>query len=121
MFVPFRFREMNAFISENRLRPVLDKVFEFDQAKKAYGYLGSRGASGDKLGKVVIRVTEDGAVVARAETKRCINNHGFELARNHLCQICALCCPGRVSEPAERERGRLDAHFCAHDAQPVCF
>lgn len=45
------FEKMNAFLAEKRLRPVIDKVFPFDQAKEAFDYL----ASGSHFGKVVIR------------------------------------------------------------------
>ncbi len=46
------FEAMNAFIAEKRLRPVIDKVFSFDQAAEAFDYL----ASGSHFGKVVLRV-----------------------------------------------------------------
>ncbi|KAJ6546679.1 NAD-P-binding protein [Mycena vulgaris] len=47
-----RFREMNAFISEHEIRPVIAKVFPFAEAKKAYEYLESQA----HVGKVVIRI-----------------------------------------------------------------
>lgn len=46
------FQEMNDFISERQLRPVLDKVFDFDQVPQAYAYL----SSSERLGKIVIRI-----------------------------------------------------------------
>lgn len=47
-----RFTEMCEFYSERQIRPVVDRVFEFGQAKEALGYL----YSGAHFGKVVIRV-----------------------------------------------------------------
>ncbi|HJT86223.1 MAG TPA: NAD(P)-dependent alcohol dehydrogenase, partial [Bryobacteraceae bacterium] len=44
------FEEMNAAIEANRIRPVVDRVFPFDQAAEAYRY----HASGNFVGKVVI-------------------------------------------------------------------
>jgi NADPH:quinone reductase-like Zn-dependent oxidoreductase len=44
------FEAMNAFISKHKLRPVVDKVFEFEQASEAFKYL----ESGSHFGKVVI-------------------------------------------------------------------
>ena len=48
----YRFEDMNRLISLRKLRPVVDKVFSFDQAKEAYEYLASQ----KHLGKVVIRI-----------------------------------------------------------------
>ena len=45
------FERMNAFLSEHRIRPVIDRVYAFDQVREAYEHLG-RGP----FGKVVIRV-----------------------------------------------------------------
>ena len=47
-----RFEEMVKFYEKNRIRPVVDKVFEFEQAKEALEYL----YSGGHFGKVVVRV-----------------------------------------------------------------
>ena len=47
------FEDMNRAIEVGRLRPVLDRVFEFGEARAAYEYL----ASGKHFGKVVIRVS----------------------------------------------------------------
>lgn len=47
------FERMNAAIAQARLRPVIDRVFPFEQAREAYAHLDS----GSHLGKVVIRVT----------------------------------------------------------------
>ncbi len=45
------FERMNAAIAVNRLEPVVDRVFSFDQAPEAYRYL----SSGAHFGKVVVR------------------------------------------------------------------
>ena len=44
------FEAMNAFITEHRLRPVVDRVFPLEEAAAAYDYM----ASGSHLGKIVI-------------------------------------------------------------------
>ncbi|KAJ6575860.1 NAD-P-binding protein [Mycena sp. CBHHK59/15] len=46
------FREMNVFISEHQIRPVIDKVFRFEETKEAYGYLESQ----THVGKIVIQI-----------------------------------------------------------------
>jgi len=46
------FEAMNDFISEHRIRPVIDRVFAFEQAPAAFDAL--RG--GDFVGKIVIRI-----------------------------------------------------------------
>lgn len=46
------FETMNRFIVEQRIRPVIDRVFEFEQAAAAYDYL----ESGAHVGKVVVRI-----------------------------------------------------------------
>jgi NADPH:quinone reductase-like Zn-dependent oxidoreductase len=46
------FEAMNRAISANGIRPVIDKVFGFDEAKAAYQHM----ASGAHFGKIVIRV-----------------------------------------------------------------
>lgn len=46
------FEAMNEFINEHKLRPVIDRVFEFEEAAAAYDYL----ESGNFVGKVVIRL-----------------------------------------------------------------
>ena len=46
------FRRLTAFLTEHRLRPVVDRVFDFDDAPAAYGHL----KSGSHFGKVVVRV-----------------------------------------------------------------
>jgi NADPH:quinone reductase-like Zn-dependent oxidoreductase len=46
------FEQMNAAIEVNRIKPVVDKVFPFDQAPDAYCH----HASGNFMGKVVIRI-----------------------------------------------------------------
>jgi NADPH:quinone reductase-like Zn-dependent oxidoreductase len=49
-----RFGDMNRAIAANEIRPVVDRVFEFEQAKEAYKYLKSQ----KHVGKVVIRVAK---------------------------------------------------------------
>ena len=44
------FEAMNAFITEHRLRPIIDRVFTLEDASAAYDYM----ASGSHLGKIVI-------------------------------------------------------------------
>jgi len=46
------FEAMNAFISEHGIRPLIDRVFEFEEAPAAYEYM----ESGDFMGKIVIRL-----------------------------------------------------------------
>lgn len=46
------FEAMNRFIAEHDVRPVIDRVFEFDDAPAAFEYM----ASGDYMGKIVIRL-----------------------------------------------------------------
>jgi len=46
------FEALNRAMSANELRPIVDRVFPFDEARAAYEYL----ASGAHFGKVVIRV-----------------------------------------------------------------
>jgi NADPH:quinone reductase-like Zn-dependent oxidoreductase len=46
------FRGLNAFLEVNGIRPIIDRVFPFDEAPAAYDHL----ASGQHFGKVVIRV-----------------------------------------------------------------
>lgn len=46
------FEAMNAFISEHTIRPLIDRVFEFDEAPAAYELM----ESGDFMGKIVIRL-----------------------------------------------------------------
>lgn len=46
------FETLNAALSTTLIHPVIDRVFEFDEARSAYGYLAERG----HFGKVVIAV-----------------------------------------------------------------
>jgi NADPH:quinone reductase-like Zn-dependent oxidoreductase len=46
------FEAMNAAIAANAIKPVIDKVFGFDEAQAAYKHM----ASGTHFGKIVIRV-----------------------------------------------------------------
>ncbi|CAH0045387.1 unnamed protein product [Clonostachys solani] len=49
-----RFEEMLGFYEKKRIRPVVDKVFGFEEAKDAFKYL----AEGAHFGKVVIKVAD---------------------------------------------------------------
>lgn len=49
-----RFEEMLAFYEKHQIRPVVDRVFAFGEAKEALQYL----FTGGHFGKVVIRVAE---------------------------------------------------------------
>ncbi|KAJ7702776.1 NAD-P-binding protein [Mycena rosella] len=46
------FRQMNAFMSEHGIRPIIAKEFRFEEAQEAYTYLASQA----QVGKVVIRI-----------------------------------------------------------------
>lgn len=46
---------MNRALETGGVMPLVDKVFEFEQLKEAYGYL----QSGKQIGKVVVRVSSD--------------------------------------------------------------
>jgi NADPH:quinone reductase-like Zn-dependent oxidoreductase len=46
------FEAMNAFIVEHDLHPVIDRVFEFEEAAAAFDLM----ANGDYMGKIVVRV-----------------------------------------------------------------
>jgi len=46
------FEAMNAFIAQHRIKPVIDRVFAFEEAPAAFSYL----ESGSHFGKVVIRL-----------------------------------------------------------------
>lgn len=46
------FEGMNRAIAEHRMRPVIDRIFPFDQAVEAYRYFNE----GDPFGKVVITI-----------------------------------------------------------------
>ncbi len=48
------FVELVSFIQQHAIEPIIDRVFEFDEAKQAYQYLASQG----HLGKVVIRLNQ---------------------------------------------------------------
>ena len=48
------FLDMNRAIAQHKLKPVVDKVFPFDEAQQALNYV----ASGSHFGKVCIRVSE---------------------------------------------------------------
>ncbi len=46
------FEEMNTFISENLIKPVVDKVFEFSEVQQALKYM----ESGSHFGKIVVKI-----------------------------------------------------------------
>jgi NADPH:quinone reductase-like Zn-dependent oxidoreductase len=46
------FEAMNAFIEAHEIHPVIDRVFEFDEAPAAFAFM----ESGDYMGKIVIRL-----------------------------------------------------------------
>ncbi len=46
------FETMNAAIAANKIKPVIDRVFGFDDVKAAYQHM----AAGAHFGKIVIRV-----------------------------------------------------------------
>lgn len=48
------FEEMNKAIAVNKMRPVIDRVFEFDAAREAFKYM----ESGAHFGKIVVRIGE---------------------------------------------------------------
>jgi NADPH:quinone reductase-like Zn-dependent oxidoreductase len=48
------FEDMNRAIAQNRIRPAVDRVFGFDEAKEALATL----ARGEHVGKIVVRVVE---------------------------------------------------------------
>jgi NADPH:quinone reductase-like Zn-dependent oxidoreductase len=50
------FEDMNRAISANKLKPVIDSVFEFDQVREALSYMDS----GSHFGKIVVRISEPG-------------------------------------------------------------
>lgn len=49
------FEKMNDFINEHEIRPLIDRVFDFEDAPAAFDYL----ENGDFMGKVVIRLPEN--------------------------------------------------------------
>ncbi len=46
------FENLNAFLSEHTIEPVIDRVFSFEEALRAFEYL----ESAQHLGKIVIKV-----------------------------------------------------------------
>ncbi|BAZ67617.1 alcohol dehydrogenase [Fischerella sp. NIES-4106] len=48
------FESMNQTIAQHQVKPIIDKVFPFNQAQEAYGYLQSAA----HFGKVVIKLTQ---------------------------------------------------------------
>ena len=53
--VLYRFEDMNRLISAVKLKPVVDKVFDFEHVRDAYEYLHSQ----QHVGKVVVKVSKD--------------------------------------------------------------
>jgi NADPH:quinone reductase-like Zn-dependent oxidoreductase len=47
------FEAMNAAITVSRIKPVIDRVFGFDEVQSAYRHM----ASGAHFGKIVVRVS----------------------------------------------------------------
>lgn len=47
------FEAMNAFITEHRIRPVIDRIFDFEDAPAAFEFM----ENGSFMGKIVIRVS----------------------------------------------------------------
>jgi NADPH:quinone reductase-like Zn-dependent oxidoreductase len=45
------FDRMNAFLNEHKIRPVIDHVYPFEQAREAYEHLAR-----EAFGKVVIKI-----------------------------------------------------------------
>jgi len=44
------FAEMNAFVTQHQIHPIIDRTFPFEEASSAYDYLAGAG----HVGKVVI-------------------------------------------------------------------
>ena len=55
MLGPYRFEDMNRLISAVKLKPVVDKVFDFEHVRDAYEYQDSQ----QHVGKVVVKVSKD--------------------------------------------------------------
>jgi NADPH:quinone reductase-like Zn-dependent oxidoreductase len=47
------FEAMNRMITANRIKPVIDKVFGFDEVQAAYKHM----ATGAHFGKIVVRMS----------------------------------------------------------------
>jgi NADPH:quinone reductase-like Zn-dependent oxidoreductase len=47
-------KKMHAAFELSQFRPVINKVFEFEQLKEAYDY----SVSGDHIGKIVVKVAQ---------------------------------------------------------------
>jgi NADPH:quinone reductase-like Zn-dependent oxidoreductase len=50
-----QFKDMNRMITANKIRPVVDRVFDFENLQEAYQYLASQ----KHVGKVVVKVARD--------------------------------------------------------------
>ena len=55
VLIECRFEDMNRLITAHKLRPVVDKVFDFDRVRDAYAYMASQ----QHVGKVVVKVSKD--------------------------------------------------------------
>ena len=53
-YVDTRFEDMNRLIEAQQLKPIVNKVFSFEEAESAYKYLESQ----KHVGKVVIKVAQ---------------------------------------------------------------
>ena len=51
----FRYEELVKLVSAVKLRPVIDKVFDFEHARDAYEYQATR----QHVGKIVIKVSKE--------------------------------------------------------------
>ena len=49
-----QFNAMNTMIETHQIKPMIDKVFQFEDAKKAYEYQQSQ----QHIGKVVIQISQ---------------------------------------------------------------
>lgn len=49
------FEDLNRLLGARHIKPVIDRVFSFNQAQEAFAYLGKE----QHIGKVVIQVAED--------------------------------------------------------------
>ena len=50
--LPYRFNDMIKFMSEKKIKPIVNKVFSFEDTRNAYEYVAKQ----KQIGKVVITV-----------------------------------------------------------------
>lgn len=55
IYLTCRFEAMNRLITATKLRPVVDRVFDFEHLRDAYEYQDSQ----QHVGKVVVKVSKD--------------------------------------------------------------